>query len=157
MASGFHAGIVVLALALPVVAAGQDGGLRTAAGRPDLSGTYDTATLTPLQRPGRFGTRGTLTAEEAALVESDPGALRTLFSIAPSGSDERRAARNLASGVAEPEQVVPPVGGDGSAGAAGNVGGYNTFWIDRGPVCFRSTASGGRRSSRIRRTAGARR
>ena len=136
MTSRFDAGIVLLALALPVAAAGQDGGPRTAGGRPDLSGTYDTATLTPLQRPGRFGTRGTLTAEEAALVESDPGALRTLFSIAPGGSDERREARNLASGVAEAEQVVPPVGGDGSAGAAGNVGGYNTFWIDRGTGVF---------------------
>src|SRR5262249_42097847 len=27
---------------------------------------------------------------------------------------------------------APPVGGDGSPGAAGNVGGYNNFWIDNG-------------------------
>ena len=31
---------------------------------------------------------------------------------------------------------APPVGGDGSGGAAGNVGGYNTFWIDRGNAGF---------------------
>ena len=135
MTSRLVAGIVAAGLALPAAATGQDIP-RTASGRPDLSGTYDTATLTPLQRPQRFGARGTLTAEEAALVESDPGALRTLFNIAPSGSDERREARNAASGAQEAEQVAPPVGGDGSGGAAGNVGGYNTFWIDRGTGVF---------------------
>ena len=137
MSSRFAAGILVLGLALPGLAAAQDDVPRTAAGRPDLSGTYDTATLTPLQRPRRFGARGTLSAEEAALVESDPGALRTLFGIAPGGSDERRAAREASSGAREEAQVAPPAGGDGSGGAAGNVGGYNTFWIDRGSGVFR--------------------
>ena len=137
MSGRWVAGVFVLVgLTLPVSAAGQDGIPRTPGGRPDLSGTYDTATLTPLQRPQRFGARGTLTAEEAALVASDPGALRTLFSIAPSGSDERREARVAATGEQEAEQVAPPVGGDGSTGAAGNVGGYNTFWIDRGTGVF---------------------
>ena len=32
--------------------------------------------------------------------------------------------------------MAPPVGGDGSGGAAGNVGGYNTFWVDRGTGVF---------------------
>ena len=130
------AGVLVAGLALPGAAMGQDGVPRTTSGKPDLSGTYDTATLTPLQRPQRFGTRATLTAEEAALVESDPGALRTLFNIAPGGSDERREARNAASGAQEAVQAAPPAGGDGSGGAAGNVGGYNTFWIDRGTGVF---------------------
>ena len=30
------------------------------------------------------------------------------------------------------ERTAPPVGGDGSKGPAGNVGGYNTFWLDPG-------------------------
>jgi hypothetical protein len=30
------------------------------------------------------------------------------------------------------DRAAPPLGGDGSAGAAGNVGGYNSFWIDSG-------------------------
>ena len=137
MSSRFVAGILVLGLAAPGFAAAQEDVPRTASGRPDLSGTYDTATLTPLQRPRPFGTRGTLTAEEAALVESDPGALRALFGIAPGGSDERRAAREASSGAREAAQVAPPAGGDGSGGAAGNVGGYNTFWIDRGTGVFR--------------------
>ena len=41
---------------------------RTASGRPDLSGTYDIATLTPLQRPERFGDKAFLTEEEAAEI-----------------------------------------------------------------------------------------
>ncbi len=136
MTSRFLAASLALGLALPAAAEAQGGIPRTASGRPDLSGTYDTATLTPLQRPRRFGGRGILTAEEAALVASDPGALRTLFSIAPSGSDERRDARLAESGEQETAQVAPPVGGDGSGGAAGNVGGYNTFWVDRGTGVF---------------------
>jgi hypothetical protein len=30
------------------------------------------------------------------------------------------------------DRPAPPKGGDGSAGPAGNVGGYNTFWLDPG-------------------------
>src|SRR5262249_56975438 len=30
------------------------------------------------------------------------------------------------------DRPAPPLGGDGSPGPAGNVGGYNTFWIDAG-------------------------
>ena len=88
---------------------------RTAAGKPDLSGTYDVATLTPLERPEHFGNKAYLTEEEAAAVE------RQEF--------DRQLDRNAAS---NPNREAPPDGGDGSAGAAGNVGGYNTFWIDRG-------------------------
>ena len=88
---------------------------RTAAGKPDLSGTYDIATLTPLERPEHFGNKAYLTEEEAAAVE------RQEF--------DRHLDRNAAS---NPNREAPPDGGDGSAGASGNVGGYNTFWIDRG-------------------------
>ena len=42
---------------------------RTSEGRPDLSGIYDTATLTPLQRPERYGNTLFLTEEEAAEIE----------------------------------------------------------------------------------------
>jgi hypothetical protein len=34
------------------------------------------------------------------------------------------------------DRNAPPVGGDGSVGAAGNVGGYNNFWIDSGTQYF---------------------
>ena len=99
---------------------------RTAGGRPDLSGTYDTATLTPLERPAAFGDRLALTEEEAAAIaEGEPVALAAVFGIPPD--------RNIESA---PPTEAPPVGGDGSTGAAGAVGGYNTFWMDRGTSAF---------------------
>lgn len=82
---------------------------------PDLSGTYNTATLTPLQRPRAFGENLYLTPEEAAqLAETEAALLED-------------GAKN-----SDPDRTAPPDGGDGSEGAAGNVGGYNTFWVDRG-------------------------
>ena len=131
------AGAFVAVLLAPLAAAAQSDGAdipRRADGRPDLSGTYDTATLTPLQRPARFGDRLTLTPEEAATIEADPFALRAFFNIAPSGSDERSG--NFAAEASNANREAPPAGGDGSGGAAGNVGGYNTFWIDRGTGVF---------------------
>ena len=99
---------------------------RTASGHPDLSGTYDTATLTPLERPAEFGDRLALTEEEAAAIaEGEPVALAAVFGIP--------ADRNIESA---PPSEAPPVGGDGSTGAAGAVGGYNTFWMDRGTSSF---------------------
>ena len=88
---------------------------RTSDGRPDLTGTYDIASLTPLQRPAKFGDKGTLTDEEAEEIAKREAAYMA----------RRNAATN-------PDREAPPDGGDGSAGAAGNVGGYNSFWIDRG-------------------------
>ena len=96
------------------------GGRRRPNGRPDLTGTYDIATLTPVERPADYGDKLTLSDEEAAAI----------------GEQEMRrmAARSQPS---DPDREAPPEGGDGSEGAAGNVGGYNTFWIDRGEGAFR--------------------
>ena len=93
---------------------------RTPSGRPDLSGTYDIKTLTPLERPERLGEQLTLSDAEAA-------------DIARSAA-ETQARRNAAS---NPDRAAPPQGGDGSPGSAGNVGGYNSFWLDRGSGAFR--------------------
>ena len=82
-------------------------------GRPDLQGTYDLATLTPLERPS--GMKAVLTAEEVAKLERAVAALIELGSRPSSG-----------------DRAAPPKGGDGSRGAAGNVGGYNSFWLDPG-------------------------
>ena len=77
-----------------------------------------------------------LTAEELAVIQSDPDGLAQVFNLAPAGSDEREAVRNneTVTGfeTGDGNREAPPAGGDGSGGAAGNVGGYNTFWIDRG-------------------------
>ncbi len=104
------------AVAAPAVAADIP---RTSDGHPDLSGTYDVATLTPLQRPSQFGDNLYLTREEAQAIE-----------------DAALARTRSSSEASDPNREAPPEGGDGSAGAAGNVGGYNSFWIDRGDDTF---------------------
>ncbi len=103
-------------VAVQVVAADSP---RTAEGRPDLSGFYNVATLTPLQRPEVYGDNLLLTREAANKIE------------------EAERARMAAAGQnSNPAREAPPDGGDGSPGAAGNVGGYNAFWIDRGDDTF---------------------
>ena len=42
---------------------------RTAWGDPDLQGVWDYSSITPMQRPERFGDRAFLTREEAATLE----------------------------------------------------------------------------------------
>ena len=86
---------------------------RLADGHPDLQGTYDLGTLTPLERPA--GTKAVLTREEAEKLQGAVAARRQRLN-APSRGD----------------RPAPPVGGDGSTGAAGGVGGYNNFWLDPG-------------------------
>ena len=86
---------------------------RMADGHPDLQGTYDLATLTPLERP-----------VGSALVLSDEDAVRLEKAVAIRKDRQAAPVRG--------DRDAPPVGGDGSAGAAGNVGGYNSFWIDSG-------------------------
>jgi hypothetical protein len=95
-------------------------------GRPDLQGMYDLATLTPVERPA--GQAATLTPEEA----------RTLEALAAS-------RRETADGPVTAERTAPPVGGDGSTGAAGGVGGYNNFWLD--PGSSYTVVNGQKRSS----------
>ncbi len=86
---------------------------RTPDGHPDLQGTYDLATLTPLERPA--GVKAALTAEEAAKLEKDVA------------SRKDQAGQPISA-----NRSAPPKGGDGSTGAAGGVGGYNNFWLDPG-------------------------
>jgi hypothetical protein len=82
-------------------------------GHPDLQGTYDLGTLTPLERAP--GTPLVLTTEQAKTREQQV-AERSDKLAAP--IDANRSA--------------PPAGGDGSPGPYGNVGGYNNFWLDPG-------------------------
>lgn len=52
-------------LAAPAAPADDDAIPRTASGRPDFTGDYEIATLTPLQRPREFGDNLYLTPEQA--------------------------------------------------------------------------------------------
>src|SRR5260221_1695308 len=99
--------------AAPKSGVGAGGLPRVADGHPDLEGTYDLATLTPLQRAA--GSPLILTPEQAKTLEAQ-AVDRSVKADAP--LDGGRAA--------------PPKGGDGSPGPAGNVGGYNFFWLDPG-------------------------
>jgi hypothetical protein len=82
-------------------------------GHPDLQGTYDLATLTPMERPA--GANAVLSEDEATRLERQV-ATRTELGGRPISAD----------------RSAPPKGGDGSTGAAGGVGGYNNFWLDPG-------------------------
>ncbi len=110
----------------PVATAG--GVPRLHDGHPDLQGTYDLGTLTPLER--RAGTPLVLTDEEAKHLEQQVAA-RSEKLNAP--IDANRPA--------------PPSGGDGSPGPYGNVGGYNNFWLD--PGSRYTTVDGRKRASLI--------
>ena len=120
---------LVLALAVVPVSAEEGAELpRTPSGRPDLTGFYDSGTLTPLNRPPQYGDKLYMTVEEAKEIEETE---RRLLAEATAKSDADRDA--------PPVGGAPPVGADDSqreALGAGNVGGYNAFWIDRGSDAF---------------------
>jgi hypothetical protein len=124
--AGGLAASLALATVSPAIVAGQApaaAGLTKAAaapdvprmanGKADIQGFWNAATITPLERPAGVGP--TLSRQEAAAMERANAQRR------------ERAARP-----SDPTRQAPPVGGDGSTGAAGNVGGYNNFWIDSG-------------------------
>ena len=103
---------------------------RTPSGKPDLSGSYDAATLTPLERPAKFGNKAFLTVEEAKAIAA-----------------EEQAAQEKGLRQTDGNREAPPEGGakvvgledtatGGNEFGAGNVGGYNLFWIDRGTEAF---------------------
>jgi len=94
-------------------------------GHPDLSGTYDVATLTPLERPAQYGDRLTVSEREAKEYAD-------------------HWLKNLAKDAvpSDPNRGAPPKGGQGFYipefnGAAGGVGGYNAFFIDLGSSTFK--------------------
>jgi hypothetical protein len=118
----------------PIAAQAPPGGKSTPVpktpwGHPDLQGLWNSATITPLEGPTN--------AEKAVLTEEEAAALER-------GQAERMARADRAS---NPDRIAPPVGGDGSQGASGNVGGYNAFWIDPGTKTI--VVNGERRSSLI--------
>jgi len=94
-------------------------------GHPDLQGTYDLATITPLERLP--GDPPSLTPEKAEALEKAEAARRAK-DYQPSKAD----------------RPAPPVGGDTTPAKSffellekaggGAVGGYNRFWLNQGTV-----------------------
>ncbi|HEV3140750.1 MAG TPA: hypothetical protein VGY57_09555, partial [Vicinamibacterales bacterium] len=106
---------LALATGLVALVSGQQSAKipRLPDGHPDLQGTYDLATLTPVER-----------APGAPLVMTDEEAAK--------GEKQVAARKEYSARAIKGDRDAPPAGGDGSVGAAGNVGGYNSFWIDSG-------------------------
>ena len=102
---------------------------RTPDGKPDLSGFYDVATMTPVERPAGV-TRLVLTPEEAAAIEKYEYE-RQVKNDAPISGDRQ----------------APPVGGENTTPKSyleflekfggGVVGGYNNFWLAGGMKVIR--------------------
>ncbi len=116
---------------------------RTADGQPDLQGTYDVATITPVDRPLQYGTRQRLTPEEAAVLERAEADL---------------VDKQAADDVPADQRQAPDVGGlkrnpDATylervfEAGGGTVGGYNNFWIAPGSRVV--TVNGEKRTSII--------
>lgn len=103
----------------------------TVFGQPDLQGNWSNSTLTPLERPR--GREGRVLSQQ--VVDSLENAAQAEFQEGLEPSD--------------PDREAPPVGGDGSTGAAGMVGGYNRIYIDPGYTVAR--VNGEPRSSLITR------
>jgi hypothetical protein len=108
-------------------------------GHPDLQGTYDVATMTPVERmPGVKNL--IMTPEEAVAAEKY----------------EAERHQKLEAPVAA-DRGAPPAGGDRltpktyqeflEAAGAGNTGGYNSFWLSEGTKFI--TVDGQKRSSLI--------
>jgi hypothetical protein len=126
-AAGLALGLISL-MALPAAgqvtnAAARSDLPRTGDGHPDLQGTYDLATMTPLER---------LPGAPAFLTKENAVALQRAEAQRRSKDDEPLPV----------DRAPPPVGGDTGApksffealekAGGGAVGGYNRFWLNQG-------------------------
>ena len=113
-ASSLVAIVGALAVTVSVPLAGQTRRYsppRTPDGKPDLTGTFTFATITPLQRPDALKDKEVLTPEEATQFEK---------------TENDRLNRDLY----DPEKGMPSAGYPGRA--QGGVLSYNDFWYERG-------------------------
>ena len=107
--------------------------------RPDISGYWSNATLTPLTRNPRISDKSSLTAAEAKAMEKVWAAA---LAEADSPTDQSKTTEQLQAESQKSEllKIRPDF-----AAAGGDVGGYNTFWIDPGTHIM--TVNGQYRSS----------
>ncbi len=110
----------VLALIVLPVSASEDDIPRLANGKPDLSGNYDLASLTPFERAEEHGEQQFMADEEVERIEKMAA-----------------AGMAMANSPSDPDREAPPAGGDGTVTAGGGVGGYNAFWVDPGSRMYK--------------------
>jgi hypothetical protein len=97
---------------------------RNALGQPDLGENWTNATLTPEQRPAKFGARSVYTPDEVKKMEQAV-VDEVAFGNKPTAAD---APINVDNGLnSRPE----------FAAAGGDVGGYNRGWLDPGSTVMR--------------------
>jgi hypothetical protein len=101
----------VTSLAAQVVHGQESARLRTSMGAPDLQGTWDFRTVTPMERPPELAGRVTLTEKEAAEYE------RRMVEQRNADKHHDTTPRRTVNGTAETEDVALA---------------YNDFWWDRG-------------------------
>jgi hypothetical protein len=101
---------------------------KTAWGAPDLGGYWSNATMTPLTRNSRLTNKGTLSAEEAKGLEK---AFADALEEADRPTPDVDKLPTQVTDKKAPESKLVAIRPDFAA-AGGDVGGYNTFWIDPG-------------------------
>jgi hypothetical protein len=99
---------------------------RNAMGQPDLSGDWTNATMTPLTRNKRLSDKAVMGADEARAIEK---AWTTALADADKPTDPNASTESVQAefGKSKLLEFRPDF-----ALAGGDVGGYNTFWIDPG-------------------------
>jgi len=130
LALGLMLGAAPLAMAPPALAApnGTTAAYkapRNAFGQPDLSGYWSNASLTPIVRPAKFGTRAVLTPEEVKEMEA--------------AAELEVEEGNQPTDPNAPADYRPPVTRvrPEFAAAGGDTGGYNRGWLDPGASVMR--------------------
>jgi hypothetical protein len=101
---------------------------RNAFGQPDLSGDWSNASITPLTRNKNISDKAVLTPAEAKALEAD-------FTQALAADDEQTNPNVTAQQSVDKfkaSKLVKYRPDFASAASGGDVGGYNTFWIDPG-------------------------
>ncbi|MFZ5719058.1 MAG: hypothetical protein ACOY5Y_06265 [Pseudomonadota bacterium] len=99
---------------------------KNAMGQPDLSGYWTNSTMTPFTRNRRLGDKATMSAEEADMIEK---AWTEALAAANEPTDPNATHKDLTASPAQQKllEFRPDFGA-----AGGDVGGYNSFWIDPG-------------------------
>ena len=100
---------------------------RNAFGQPDISGYWSNATMTPLTRNAKLTDKLIVSPDEAKGLER---AFAAALAAADAPTDQKKgpgAVTDPDSAEAKLVKIRPDF-----AAAGGDVGGYNTFWIDPG-------------------------